>query len=213
VGLEPSQSLLGLFTDLRRRRECRRRFRFLGVTVAQRVSGYTRIADDVYQTPAWPVAALLQCVPITTTWDPGAGPGALVSALIALGVEAVGTTKDFFSTEPPRGIDTITCNPPYGRGGTLAVRFIVRALQLASIQRVYMLLPIDFDSAISRQPLFRCCPTFAGKIVLLGRIRWIPNSDGSPSTNHCWLIWNRAHTGAPTLHYVTKQEVEDRYDA
>jgi hypothetical protein len=179
----------------------------LGIVVAQRVSGYARIADDVYQTPPWPVAALLRCVPITAALDPAEGPGALVSALNALGVEAVGTTTDFFIAEPPRGIDTIVCNPPYGRGGTLAVRFIVRALELASIRRIFMLLPIDFDSAITRQPLFRYCPAFAAKIVLLGRIRWIAGSTGAPSTNHCWFAWDRAHAGAPVIRYVSKNEV------
>src|SRR5262245_24526319 len=98
--------------------------------MAQRISGYTRIPDDVYETPLWPVAALLQCVPINSAWDPSAGPGALVSFLLKLGIEAVGTTSDFFTTEPPRGIDTIACNPP-----ALAVRFIVRALELAGIRR------------------------------------------------------------------------------
>jgi len=175
--------------------------------MAQRISGYSRIADDAYETPIWPVAALLQCVSISSAWDCSNGPGALVSALNMLGVEAVGTTTDFFSTEPPRGIDTIVCNPPYGRGGTLAVRFIERALQLADIRKICMLLPIDFDSAISRQLLFRHCPSFTGKIVLLGRIRWILGSTGAPSTNHCWLLWDRAHTGAPIIRYVTKSEV------
>src|SRR5262245_13700368 len=99
-------------------------------TVAQRISGYHRIPDEVYETPAWPCAALLQHVAIGRAWDPGAGPGAMVAAFTRLGVEIVGTTTDFFTTEPPSDVDTLVCNPPYGHGGSLAVRFIERALAL-----------------------------------------------------------------------------------
>ena len=63
------------------------------------------------------------------------------------------------------------------------MRFIEHALSLP-VQYIAALLQIDFDSAITRQHLFRHCPSFAGKIVLLSRLRWIPGSTGSPSTNH-----------------------------
>ena len=71
-----------------------------------------------------------------------------------------------------------------------------------------MLLPIDFDSAITRQDVFRFCPAFAGKLVLLNRIRWIPGSTGSPTTNHCWFCWDKTNEDAPTIRYVSRREVE-----
>jgi hypothetical protein len=74
------------------------------------------------------------------------------------------------------------------------------------VQYIAALLPIDFDSAISRQHLFRRCPSFIGKIVLLGRLRWIPDSTGSPSTNHCWGLWDRANVEAPTIRYASKHD-------
>ena len=76
------------------------------------------------------------------------------------------------------------------------------------MQYVAALLPIDFDSAISRQHLFRHCPTFTGKIVQLGRLRWIPDSTGSPSTNHGWLLWDRANVEAPMIRYASKHDEE-----
>src|SRR5262249_49137964 len=80
-------------------------------------------------------------------------------------------------------------NPPYGEGrrGEEAVRFIEHALELG-VPRVAMLLRNDFDSAISRQHLFRHNPTFAGKLVLLNRIKWF-DGPSSPSDNHAWFCW------------------------
>jgi hypothetical protein len=98
-------------------------------------------------------------------------------------------------------------NSPYGerRCGELAVRFLEHALTLP-VQYIAALLPIDFDSAISRQHLFRRCPSFIGKIVLLGRLRWLPDSTGSPSTNHCWGLWDRANVEASTIRYASKHD-------
>jgi hypothetical protein len=88
-----------------------------------------------------------------------------------------------------------------------ACAFVEHALRLP-VRRVAMLLPIDFDSAISRQHLFRFCPAFTGKCVLLNRIRWIPGSTGSPSTNHAWCLWDKDNKDAPTVRYVSRREVE-----
>ena len=44
---------------------------------------------------------------------------------------------------------------------------------------------------------------FAKKAVLTKRIRWFEDSNGSPSFNHCWMIWDRQHLGEPTLAYAS----------
>jgi hypothetical protein len=64
---------------------------------------------------------------------------------------------------------------------------------------VAMLLRTDFDHAASRVHLFADCRMFAKKVVLTKRIRWFEDSKGSPSFNHCWMIWDRQHQGPPTL--------------
>jgi hypothetical protein len=61
----------------------------------------------------------------------------------------------------------------------------------------------DFDHAATRAHLFAVCPTFAKKVVLTKRIRWFEDSTGSPSFNHCWMIWDRQHRGEPTLAYAS----------
>jgi hypothetical protein len=182
--------------------------------MAQRCSGFERIPRERYETvEPWPTLALLSQLPdIGWAWDPADdGDGHLIATLHRKGIKAVGSGPNFLSTaEPPMaGITDIICNPPYGpaRRGELAVAFIEHALRLP-VRRVAMLLAIDFDSASSRQHLFRFCPAFSGKIVLLNRIRWIPGSIGSPSTNHCWFLWDQTNVDAPVLRYVSRREIE-----
>jgi len=179
--------------------------------VAQRASGYMRKPDEGYDTVAWPVVALLAHLGggIGCAWDPCRGAGQLVETLRAHGADAVGTDGDFFTiTALPAGVSAIITNPPYGENkrGEQAVAFIEHALALG-VPRVAMLLRVDFDSAITRQHLFRCCSAFAGKLVLLNRIKWF-DGPSSPSDNHAWFIWNRAHVGPPTIRYVTRAEAQ-----
>src|SRR5262245_7400725 len=134
--------------------------------MAQRVSGYERIADEAYETIAWPIAALLsQLGRVARAWDPCRGSGRLIATLRTCGIVAVGTQRDFLTiTKPPAEVSHLITNPPYGKGrrGETAMAFIEHALDLA-VPRVAMLLRNDFDSAITRQHLFRHSPSFAGK--------------------------------------------------
>jgi len=176
--------------------------------VAQRVSGFERIADEAYHTRlAWPVAALVAHLPdAAPARDAAAGDGHLVTNLNALGVETVGTTDDFLARRaPPRGVRSLISNPPYGekRRGEVAIAFIRHALSLR-IPIVAFLLAVDFHSAISRQDVFRYCPTFQGKIILLRHIVWFshPDKREAPSSNHGWFIWRRDHRGPPIIRYA-----------
>src|SRR5262249_37481703 len=147
---------------------------------------------------------------IRRVWDPcDRGSGRLIATLRARGVEAIGTDDDFLArTEAPLHISDLITNPPYGenRRGEMAVGFIEHPLG-AGHPRVAMLLRADFDSALGRQHLFRCNSTFAGKIVLLNRIKWFVGAS-SPSDNHCWFLWSRVHRGPPSIQYVTRHEAE-----
>src|SRR5262249_20684417 len=92
-------------------------------------------------------------------------------------------------------------NPPYGerKRGELAVAFIEHALTL-DIPRIALLLRVDFDSALTRRHLFADEPRFAGKLILLNRIKWF-DGPSSPSDNHAWFLWNRSHHGLSTIRY------------
>jgi hypothetical protein len=179
--------------------------------MSQRNSGYDRVGDENYETIAWPIAALfLHLDGVRLAWDPAnRGSGRLITTLRALGVAATGTTQDFFTiTAAPVGTDLLCTNPPYGENkrGELAVAFISHALTLL-VGRIAMLLRNDFDSAITRRDLFRHNPTFAGKVILLNRIKWFVGPS-SPSDNHSWFCWDRAHVGPPAIRYATRDEAE-----
>src|SRR6516162_9822092 len=114
--------------------------------MSQRPSGYARRPDEQYETVEWPILALLaarQIPPGGRVWDPcDRGCGQLVATLRAQGLDAIGTSADFFTiTTAPAGVTDLITNPPYGENGRgeLAVKFIEHALDLR-IPRVAMLL-------------------------------------------------------------------------
>jgi hypothetical protein len=173
--------------------------------MSQRESGYERKLLDQYETPAWVTLALIPHLPVITgkVWEPACGSGKMVAALRQVGFDVIGSDiadgADFLGQPAKRGIGAIITNPPYA----LAREFIERALSFDSVRVVAMLLRTDFDHAATRAHLFADCPMFAKKVVLTKRIRWFEDSNGSPSFNHCWMIWDRLHRGPPTLAYAS----------
>jgi len=177
--------------------------------MSQRYSGYERKERDLYETPEWVTLALvphiLDLIPSKLIYEPAAGSGKMVSALVkgGFGVRSddLSEGRDFLSCWHLNYPDeAIVTNPPY----ELATEFIDRALALtASNGVVAMLLRTDFDHAKSRKGMFGECSVFAKKLVLTKRIKWFEDSKGQPSFNHAWFIWDWKHQGAPTLAYAT----------
>ena len=172
--------------------------------MSQRYSGYSRKPNDSYQTPEWATRAVLPHLPPVrgTVWEPACGGGQMAEALRNAGFEVMATDLsegfDFLFLPPPGPFCGIITNPPFALGQ----QFIERALDLVPADGfVALLARIDYDSAKTRRHLFADCPLFAKKLVLLRRIRWIAGSVGSPSFNHCWLIWDRQHRGPPAIAY------------
>ena len=179
--------------------------------MSQRQSGYARQPRDEYNTPAWVTAALGPHVPeLGGIWEPAAGGGKMLSVLEMWGSYVLGsdidTGTDFLFSPLPEGTkwDAIITNPPY----ELATEFCEHALRLMEPVGglVAMLLRTDFDHAKGRAYLFRDCPAFAKKVVLMKRICWFVEADGkpkaSPSFNHAWYIWDWKHEGPPTIGYA-----------
>jgi hypothetical protein len=108
---------------------------------------------------------------------------------------------DFLRQAPETGVSAIITNPPYA----LAREFIERALHFDDTRIVAMLLRTDFDHAASQAHLFSDCAMFAKKVVLTKRIRWFEGSNGSPSFNHCWMIWDRQHRAQPNVAYASEK--------
>jgi hypothetical protein len=173
--------------------------------MSQRNSGYERLLNDAYSTPAWVTEALIPHLLAShcRVWECAAGSGQMVEALRHAGYTVTATDitdgQDFLTTEPGTSFLGIVTNPPY----ELATEFIERALRLVpSDGFVAMLLRCDFDHAVSRQHLFGNCAVFAKKVVLRRRIRWFEDWRASPSFNHAWFVWSRRHQGPPTIAYA-----------
>jgi hypothetical protein len=173
--------------------------------MSQRESGYERKALDQYETPSWVTLALVPHLPEINgvIWEPACGGGKMVAALRHAGFDVIGSDiadgADFLHHPPPtRDIGAIISNPPYA----LAREFIERALHFDDVRVVAMLLRTDFDHAATRAHLFADCPMFAKRVALTKRIKWFEDSTGSPSFNHCWMIWDRQHRGPPTQAYA-----------
>src|SRR5262249_49512709 len=130
-------------------------------------------------------------------WEPAGGSGKMVAALMQAGFDVVASDitqgGDFLRQVPETGVRAIITNPP----NALPQQFIERALRFDNTRIVAMLLRTDFDHAARRVHLFADCAMFAKRVVLTKRIRWFEGSNGSPSFNHCWMIWDRQHGGQP----------------
>lgn len=108
--------------------------------------------DDLYETPACAVRALLAVEPVPlTVWEPACGPGAIVRVLRASGRAVIATDlvdwgcpdsasgRDFLmEREAPQGVPAIISNPPF----KLAEEFCEHAIDLAP--EVYMLMRCAF---------------------------------------------------------------------
>lgn len=174
-----------------------------------RGADYKRRKLDDYPTPLEVIATLFDNVHIgPTIFDPACGKlNRVVAVARNMGKRAFGADiingDDFFEPTVTHTRANIVTNPPYGdRRGTLALRFIERALELTKKNktRVAMLLPIDFDSGKTRRHVFEH-PAFKLKLVLLDRIKWFNGQSGS--TNHAWFIWDWTHKGPPVIKYAT----------
>ena len=179
--------------------------------MSQRDSGYARQERDLYETPEWVTEALLPHLPRkpNRVWEPACGSGKMLRVLSeyypAIGSD-IDRGEDFIlpwnDKEPSvRGImfDAIITNPPYN----LAREFIEQALRYTEPRAgfVAMLLRTDYDHAKTRSHLFRDCPAFAKKVVLMKRIVWFEGGK-SPSFNHAWFIWDWQTDGAPSIAYA-----------
>lgn len=180
--------------------------------MSQRDSGYERKERDLYETPEWVtealVAAEFSSLAPAHFWEPAQGGGKIARVLSKIGPVTgtdIDTGCDFLSTRelPHLMCNAIVTNPPY----ELATEFCEHALSLVKPKRgfVAMLLRTDFDHAKSRTHLFRDCPAFSNKLVLMKRICWFVEDNGkpkaSPSFNHAWFIWDWTHEGPPTIGY------------
>lgn len=124
----------------------------LDMATGNRVHAISERKDDLYQTPAAAVRALLSVEPVPlTVWEPACGPGAIVEVLRNSGRAVIATDLvdygcpdskariDFLmEREAPAGVPAIVTNPPFKN----ADEFVAHGLAL--VPEVYMLMRVAF---------------------------------------------------------------------
>jgi hypothetical protein len=175
--------------------------------VGKHENGYARVDKDLYPSPPWVIEALAEHVNLTGlhVWECACGDGRMAEALKAAGAVVYATDivdrgyaefageLDFVSTAAlPFVFDAVITNPPYGERNKLAEKFVEIGLQrIAAGGWLALLLPNDFDSAITRSRFFGNCRAFAGKVVLTRRVVWFEPARAAPKENHSWFLWRR----------------------
>jgi hypothetical protein len=175
-------------------------------------TSYPRVERDHYPTPSWVIDALAEHVDLEgkIIWECAAGNGQMAEALADSGAARVYCTDiarydgypldepmDFLSARNPKfgRWDWTVTNPAWGVRNKTAEAFVARGLErLSHGQGLALLLPVDFDSGVTRRKFFHDCPTFIGKIVLTRRAVWFKRSDGireAPKENVGWYLWSR----------------------
>lgn len=138
--------------------------------------------------------------------------------------EKLDAVFDFLGPGTPDGlghVDGTITNSPWGFRNRTAVAFIERGLQRIAETGGFLalLLPTDFDSAVTRLRLFQH-PFFAGRIILTDRPVWFERTDGGkeqPKENCCWALWVRPvlrNPAPPVVRYAVARAPKRRsYDS
>ena len=177
---------------------------------------------DLYETPAPVTCALLKVEPLLQArrhiWEPAAGRGAIVAVLREAGHEVVASDitdhggppftvpgyldRDFFlECAAPTGTEIIMTNPPYH----CAADFVRHALKLCP--RVIMLLGLRFLESKSRTDILEGgslarVHLFRDRLPMMHRDGWT-GPRATSALAYAWIVWNRAHTGPPTIHRLS----------
>jgi hypothetical protein len=164
--------------------------------------------DDLYETPACAVQALLEVEPLPTKiWEPACGPGAIVRVLLENGHEVVASditdfgwghvVRDFLDLPDPQVPFPIVTNPPY----QLAEKFVRKALAMSPL--VIMLLRLAFlesqrrtdileNSGLARVHVFR------KRLPMMHRAGWA-GPKASSAMPFAWFVWERGYAGPTTI--------------
>lgn len=189
--------------------------RMLDMSTGNRVHSIKDRGDDLYETPAVAVQALLkvECIPLCV-WEPSCGHGAIVRELRATGRAVIATDlvdygcpdsearRDFLlEREAPDGVPAIVMNPPF----KLADEFVAHAISL--VPEVYALLRVAFleglrwESLGLRNHLARV-HVFAPRLPMMHRAGWNGPINSNSGMPFGWFSFQRDWArkgGSPTI--------------
>lgn len=171
--------------------------------------------DDIYETPAEAVRALLAAEQLPEIiWEPACGPGSIVRVLREAGHKVYATDLvdygcpdsearvDFLMEQDPGfHVGAVVTNPPY----KLAGHFVAHALTLAP--KVIMLLRLAFLESERRRPILdnghlARVHVFRNRLPMMHRDGW-EGPKASSAVPFAWFVWDRDHKGPTELHRLS----------
>jgi hypothetical protein len=175
---------------------------------------FTRDDHDFYVEPAWCSERLFAVEPFAgPIWDPAAGSGTIPRAARTAGLSyfasdiadrGCGPRQDFLFASAPAEAFNVVTNPPFG----LARAFVERALTLGAVKTAIIFPTARLHAARWLKPL----PL--AKIYLLtprpsmppGEVIARGEKPGGGKTDFCWLVFDRAHSGPPTMWWLHRDD-------
>jgi hypothetical protein len=176
--------------------------------------------DDLYETPAVAVEALLRVEPLPEViWEPACGPGAIVRVLRAAGKKVYATDLvDYDSPDQdeagwdfllerqlPLGAEAIVTNPPFKN----VEAFVAHAIELAP--KVVMLCRLAFLESERRRRILdggmlARVHVFRNRLPMMHRAGWAGKRNLNAGMPFAWFVWERDHRGPAGLHRVSWEE-------
>lgn len=191
-----------------------------GLSTMPRKHPLVERGDDLYETPAEAVLALLKVERLPACiWEPCAGRGRIVAVLRNAGHRVLASDlgdygdpthfagRDFLlETKAPDGCNAIITNPPY----KLATEFVRHGLKLCP--KVVMLLRLAFLEGVGRSdildgPLARMW-VFRNRLPRMHRDGWAGNRVSS-SIAFAWFVFERGHRGPVTVDRITWEKSDE----
>jgi hypothetical protein len=176
--------------------------------------------DDLYETPAVAVEALLEHerLPVVI-WEPACGPGAIVKVLRRHGHTVVATNLDDYGCPDstsrvdflmehrvPDRVEAIVTNPPF----KLAHQFMRHALFLCP--RVIMLGRLAWLESERRRDVLENAGlarvhVFSRRIPMMHRHGWNGRRIGNSGMAFGWFVWDQAHCGPATVQRISWRDL------
>jgi hypothetical protein len=181
--------------------------------VSKRTPGLARIANDAYYTPPEAIAPLLPHLsPSTRFIEPCAGNGRLARYLSQHGHHCVWSCDIAPEREGIERMNALNIGPE--RIKTLGADCFItnpswrRPLLHALIQHLPTMLPtwLLFDSDWLFTNMAAQHGQHCAKIVSIGRVKWIEDSDSVGFDNAMWALFDRGHRGPPRFYFKRDQK-------
>lgn len=196
--------------------------RLLKMSTGNRVHAVSERADDLYETPAVAVRALMQLETLPSViWEPCCGPGAIVrelrsfdrmvhaSDLVNYGCAGAHAGRDFLmEREAPAAC--IVTNPPF----RLAEEFVEHAISL--VPEVHMLLRVAFLEGLrwqnkGFQDHLARVHVFAPRLPMMHRAGWDGPVNSNSGMAFGWFCFRRGwkrNGGQSTVNWINWKQMD-----